>query len=373
MSESNAAKIKKISIHKAKPSMILGRDVVLDNGIVLLAKNTMLNDTNYVKLLTSGIENIYVNQGSIEEQVEYFTEKEAKAVTLERQRVPVEERPDFIEFENTVNDKTHDAKKYIHAISNGENVDLNLLFSITDDIMNGLRCKTDFLTYIGFIKETDEHTYHHCVNVSLLCNLFGRWINMDKEELEELTIAGMLHDIGKTKIPNEILNKKGKLTDQEYAIMKKHPIYGYRLLHDQNISDAIKLGALMHHEKMDGTGYPMAVKSERISKLAKIIAICDIYDAMTSNRVYRDKICPFEVIKTFETKAYGELDTHYLLLFLQNIAYTYIGQWAILTGGIEAEVIFINRAQLSRPIVRTEDNKFIDLSNIKDISIESLV
>jgi len=107
--------------------------------------------------------------------------------------------------------------------------------------------------------------------------------------------------------------------------------------------------------------------------LAKIIAICDIYDAMTTNRVYRGKICPFEVIRTFESKVYGELDTQSLLIFLNNIAYTYIGSWVRLTDGAVAEVVFINNKQLSRPMVRTIDGKFIDLSVNKDISIDSLV
>jgi HD-GYP domain-containing protein (c-di-GMP phosphodiesterase class II) len=129
----------------------------------------------------------------------------------------------------------------------------------------------------------------------------------------------------------------------------------------------------MHHEKMDGSGYPMGVKEEKIGNMAKIITICDIYDAMTANRVYRDRICPFEVIKTFETKVYGELDTKYLLLFLKNIAYTYIGHWVRLSDGTEAEVMFINGAQLSRPLVRTKDEKFIDLSVEKRLYIDSLI
>ena len=367
------AGVKKVSIKEIKPDMVLARDVVTSGGTVLLAKNTMLNNINYTKLLTSGVGYIYVISGSIDEKTANFTEKERMSTSLEQQRRPIVKRPEFIAFQNAVDEKTEEAKKCIRAISDGENIDLQHMFSITDDIMSTLRCKNDILTFIGFIKESDEHTFHHCVNVSLLSNLYGRWLALPHNELVDLTTAGMLHDIGKTKVPNEILNKKGKLTDDEFAIMKKHPVLGYRLLQNQDIPEGIKLGALMHHEKLDGSGYPMGVKEEQIGKIAKIIAICDIYDAMTANRVYREKICPFEVIKMFETKVYGELDTQYLLIFLNNIAYTYIGSWVKLSDGVEAEVVFINGSQLSRPIVRTLDERFIDLSVIKGISIDSLV
>jgi putative nucleotidyltransferase with HDIG domain len=363
----------KISIQDIKPNMVLARDVVTSAGIVLLAKNTMLNNINYTKLLTSGIGHIYVNAGSIEEHTENFTEKERLSTTREHQRIPIIKRQDFQKFQAAVDEKTEEVKHMIYDISNGGTVDIKAFFDITDNIMSKLRCKSDIFTFIGFIKESDEHTFHHCVNVSLLCNLFGRWLGLKTDELMELTTSGMLHDIGKTEIPNEILNKKGKLTDEEFAVMKKHPVYGYRMLQKQDIPESIKMGALMHHEKMDGSGYPMGAKGEQIGKLARIIAICDIYDAMTANRVYRSKICPFEVIKMFETKVYGELDTQYLLIFLQNIAYTYIGRWVKLTDGQEAEVVFINGAQLSRPIVRTTDDQFIDLSTNKSVSIDSLI
>jgi putative nucleotidyltransferase with HDIG domain len=314
-----------------------------------------------------------VISGSIDKNSANFTERERLSTTIEHQRIPIVKQPEFIQFQEAIYEKTVEAKKYLHAISDGENIDLSQLFKITDDIMLKLRCKNDVFTFIGFIKESDEHTFHHCVNVSLLCNLFGRWLGFSNNELVELTTAGLLHDIGKTKIPNEILNKKGKLTDEEFAVMKKHSVLGYRILHDQDIPESIKLGALMHHEKMDGSGYPIGAKFDQIGKVAKIIAICDIYDAMTANRVYRDKISPFKVIEMFETKVYGELDTQYLLIFLQNIAYTYIGRWVRLTDGAEAEVVFINAAQLSRPLVRTINDQFIDLSLDKQIFIDSLL
>jgi len=363
--------VTKLSINDIKPNMVLARDIIIDNGKVVLARDTMLNSVNYSRLVSSGVEDVYVISDSISEQAEDFTESDQ--TSLQRQKIPVEDRPEFIAFRDVVETKTEKAKECIRIISDGGQKDLNEMYAITDDIMSTLRFKNELLTFLGFIKQSDEHTFHHCVNVSLLCNLYGQWLALSSDELVRLTTAGLLHDIGKTKVPKEILNKKGKLTDEEFAIIKKHPILGYRILQNQDIPECIKLGALMHHERIDGSGYPMGLKGDKIDKVAKIISICDIYDAMTANRVYRSKICPFEVIKTFETRVYGELDTYYLLVFLKNIASTYIGSWVKLTNGLEAEVVFINKSQLSRPIVRSADETFIDLSRNKDVSIDSLV
>jgi HD-GYP domain-containing protein (c-di-GMP phosphodiesterase class II) len=125
---------------------------------------------------------------------------------------------------------------------------------------------------------------------------------------------------------------------------------------------------LEHHEKINGHGYPSGIKGGKINHFARIVAIADIYDAMTSDRSYRDKICPFDVLKTFEHECYGELDTKYLLLFLQNIAYTYVGTWVELSNKQKAEVVFINTNHLATPIVRV-DNTFYDLTLRKDLSI----
>ena len=110
----------------------------------------------------------------------------------------------------------------------------------------------------------------------------------------------MLHDIGKLKIDPKILNKKGKLTDEEFEEIKKHPVLGYEIVKDMDLPEKIKEAVLMHHEKINGTGYPSGLKGEEISNYAKIVSICDIYDAMTSTRTYRKRFCPFQVIRNFE-------------------------------------------------------------------------
>ncbi len=359
-----------VSFKDIKPNMVLSRDVVTEDGKVLLGKDTMINNINFTKLKAFGIREIFVKIKSTDSKLENFDEE---INTIERQSIPVESREEFREFITVYEDKKEKVKKAIHAISDGQSVDLEQLYSLTDDVMKKLKCKSDIFTFIGFIKDYSEHTFTHSSNVALLSNLFGHWLDLDETNMINLTAAGILHDIGKTKTPPGILNKRGRLSDEEFKIMKMHTVDGYRILQPQDIPNEIKLTALMHHERIDGSGYPLGIKAEKIDKLSKMVSIVDIYDAMTANRVYRGKICPFEVIRTFETKVYGELDTEFLWMFLRNIAYTYLGTWVILSDGSIGEVVFINQNNLSKPIVKVDDGRILDLAYEKELKIVSVV
>ena len=236
--------------------------------------------------------------------------------------------------------------------------------------MKTLSSKNDVFNYIRFMKQTDEATYGHCINVSLLCSLFGGWLGLREREIVDLTAAGSLHDIGKTKVPPEVLSKKGKLTESEFDIIKNHTVLGYELLKDRgNLPDDIKLASLMHHERTDGSGYPHGRKSPDINRYASIVTICDIYDAMISNRCYKERLSPFYVIKTFEQGFYGHLHTEYLLIFLRNIAQTFLHSKVVLTDESEGVVVFINERNLSRPIVKC-GSEFIDLMDRPDLDVK---
>lgn len=360
----------RVKLSDIKPNMILAKDVVAKNGAIILAENTMLNNVNFTKLSSNDIQHVTVWSNSIENDKSSFTQT---TYTIEEQRIPVKEKVEFKQFNQEYETKLNNAKECILEIGKTGNINQDNLYKIANDIVAKANCKSDVFVYLCNLKEQHEHTYSHCVNVSVLCNLFAKWIGMNEEDTKKLTIAGLLHDIGKTKISPELLNKKDALTPDEFDEIKKHTIYGYKIVEDiPNLSEDVKKAVLMHHEKIDGSGYPLKAKDYSINKFARIVSICDIYDAMTSSRVYRTKICPFEVIKSFEHDSFGYLDTKYLMIFLQNIAYTYVGTWVKLTNNQEAEIIFINRNQMSRPIVKS-NNDFIDLSKRDDLNIECLI
>ncbi len=361
-------KTRKLNVKDAKPNMILAKDVVSTNGVIILAKNTMLSDTNYTKLEDSGIKFI-----TVFDKEDLNNDSFSKTVLLENKGYErIEDRKEFQEFKNKYEQKIEKLENQFIAIGKGVGVEINNLYDMVIDIIDNVNCKTDVFSYLGHLKIQDVHTYTHCLNVGLICNLFGLWLGYEGEDLKNLTVAGILHDVGKTQIDESIIKKPEKLTDSEYDHIKKHAFLGYNLVKELDIPEEIKLGVLMHHEKIDGSGYPLGLKDDRIATTAKIVAICDIYEAMTADRVYRPKICPFEVIRNFEQNSYDLLDTQLLLAFLQNIVYTYVGNHAMLSDNREAEIIFINQANLSKPIVKVNDS-FIDLSQEKELYIKHIL
>ena len=199
------------------------------------------------------------------------------------------------------------------------------------------------------------------------------------------TACGLFHDVGKFMLPAGILRKPGKLTPDEFEIIKTHTTEGFHLLgRYSSIPEPVKNAALMHHEKCDGSGYPYGLKGDDIDRFSKIVTIADIFDAMTSERVYRAAMCPFSVIKYFEDDGIQKYEIKFILTFLENVSNAYLNHKVTLSNGMEGNVIFINPDNYSRPVVRTENNEIIDLqksyyqsmlqlSNQKNISIETII
>lgn len=222
------------------------------------------------------------------------------------------------------------------------------------------------------LRSSDDSVYSHSLNVAMISRILGKWLKWTGSDLDSLVIAGLLHDIGKILIPPEILNKEGKLTDEEFEQIRWHPRAGYDLIKDLKIDSRIKKAALQHHERCDGTGYPMRVDEIMLDDFAMVIAIADVYDAMTAARKYRAPLCPFQVIREFERDGYHKYKTEFLLTFLRRIATTYQNNRVILNDGQAAKIILLNQNSLSEPLVQLDDGSCIDLAS-SSLYIQSIV
>jgi len=200
----------------------------------------------------------------------------------------------------------------------------------------------------------------------------GKWLGFSKEDTEVLTLAGLLHDTGKIMMPDNILKKPSRLSVTEYEIIKTHPFQGYNLLKGEDLDERIKNAALMHHERCDGSGYPSRLVSNEIDDFAKIVAIADVYDAMTSARIYRGPLCPFDVIHIFESEGLRKFEPRFLLPFLERIVNTYMNNDILLNNGETGTIIMINRLYLSKPVIKTATG-FIDLSAEPDLYIMKIL
>lgn len=222
------------------------------------------------------------------------------------------------------------------------------------------------------LRSSDDSVYSHSLNVAMISRILGKWLKWTSSDLDSLVIAGLLHDIGKITIPPEVLNKEGKLTDEEFELIRWHPRAGYDLIKDLKIDSRIKKATLQHHERCDGSGYPMRVDEIMLDDFAMVIAIADVYDAMTAARKYRAPLCPFQVIREFERDGYHKYKTEYLLTFLRRIASTYQNNRVILNDGRAAKIILLNQNSLSEPLVQLNDGSCIDLA-ASPLYIQSIV
>lgn len=170
------------------------------------------------------------------------------------------------------------------------------------------------------IKKMDEYTFTHSINTAFYSMFIAIWMGLSDQKIINATQAGLLHDIGKIYIPNEILNKEGSLTAEEYEIIKNHTLYGYFLLNEfSEFNQEVKRAVLFHHERIDSSGYPLNASEDYVGLISKIVSVADVYDAMTTDRVYKKASDPFEAINFLSTKGMKVLDNYVLSVFLTNI------------------------------------------------------
>lgn len=358
--------MRRVSTAQLMPGMVTAEDVYNYNDSLILPKGLILTDRSITKLEFYSIINVRV-----EDEVLPIPEEEFEQDTSYSERL--KQTPEFQKFQKDFHKETESFKTAIHDLLDENAIaDTELIIQHTLSLLAPNDMYTNVFDMLHNMRQLKDATYTHSMNVGLICNVFARWLRMDEEDVRTATLCGLLHDIGKVKMPERIIKKPGRLTAREYSVMKTHPREGYHILEHSPISEHIKNSALMHHERCDGSGYPLGLTSMQIDPFAKIVAIADVYDAMTSARVYRGPLCPFKVIETFENEGFQKYDSKFIIVFLENIVNTYLLHRVKLTNGEVGDIVFINKHKLSKPTVKVGSN-YINLSEEPHIHIDSLI
>ncbi|WP_320006342.1 HD-GYP domain-containing protein [Maridesulfovibrio sp.] len=212
------------------------------------------------------------------------------------------------------------ARKFIEDVRRGEGVEAEEALPIVGKVIDSLSSNEPAALTLAFLKRYDEYTYTHSINVNLYSLLLGKALGLEREELELLGIAAMFHDVGKGRVPCEVLNKPGKLTENEYEIMKGHSLKGLEVLRDiSGLDKSVLRGVVEHHERFDGSGYPHGFKDNGIHPFGRIIAISDVYDALTSVRVYKKAVTPAKTMSLMYKWKGSDFDPVYLNHFVRCI------------------------------------------------------
>lgn len=355
------------------PGMVTAIPVRTKRGQLIINPNVELTRTLISRLEFYGIASVQITENKqttapMEEPKDpaYFPAKSPVSapspVSDASYSQKLKSSPEFQRFQVDFTLRSQDLKNCFDAyLSDGGTVNKEELLSKTISLVSPKQTTLDVFDMLHNMRQVNDSTYAHSLNVAIISRIIGKWLHFSNEELDTLTLAGLLHDIGKTKIPDDVLNKDGKLTDEEFQMIRNHPKYGYDILKSQPLNSHIKKAALMHHERCDGSGYPMGLTMEEIDDYALIIAIADVYDAMTAARSYRAPLCPFEVIAEFEKDGLQKYKPKYILTFLENIANAYQNNRVMLSDGTSARIVLLNHRRLSKPLVQLDDGACIDL------------
>ena len=347
--------MKEIAIEELTIGQCLSKDIYNDLGNIILAQGTEILDRHVDYFKNHGI--LYV----------YIDDKDKQSITTER-------------ISNTTKNKHRDIntnyavvldrfKKTYYQIQNKDfQFDIHTIEDDIKPLIDVFTSDNDVLGSMRLIAFRESYHFTHAVNVSMLGAMLGKWLGLDKNMIYSIALAGLLHDIGKTQVPQDILFKTSKLSEYEMEQVKSHAKLGYELLKDnQSIPRDVLAAVLFHHERSDGTGYPSALKEEQTPYIARIIGVVDVFDAVTSDRIYKKGVSSFQAFNIMKDESFKGLDPTITEVFMSNIASFFINNKVKLNDGRIGEVVYVNKFALNRPLIKTA-NGFIDLST--DYSLE---
>jgi putative nucleotidyltransferase with HDIG domain len=244
-------------------------------------------------------------------------------------------------------------KSFVDDVRKGTDIDYRkatpLVANFIDSVFRNEAAAVTLFKLRGF----DEYTYTHSINVSILAVLLGKHLGLDKPTLLQLGLAGMYHDVGKAKIQESILNKPGKLTENEFKAMQAHPLEGYKIMQKQvGLDPEILRAVVEHHERHDGTGYPRGLKHQDIGRFSRIISVVDVYDALTSRRVYKDAMAPAKALGMMYQWRDKDFTPHAIDNFIRCIGVFPVGSFVRLSGGEFGIVSSINAVRPTKPEVK---------------------
>ncbi len=369
--------------------MFIRSNVYIEKGgsIILCFGNSMINDDilNRIKekklqgyrFLMDRTEYAQIME-DIEEQ-KAATQKTAvtpkSAVHRPAEPRPVESKPldrdnvimAAVDYERLISG----TRMMFDSVLESEEVPLEITEIMSADISEKVKhlSASTILQSINRARNIDEYLYDHSVNVGFINGLFGKWLKLSEAETDKLIQVGLLHDVGKLKVPPEILNKPSRLTREEFDEMKRHSVYSYdTIINTPGYDPIVAISVLHHHEKAAGNGYPSGLKLDEIPIFSRVTAISDVYDAMIAKRSYKKAFSPFAILNEFSKGRFSDLDMKLVNIFLELIPMELVGREVLMSNGEIAEVVYVSSTNFLYPLVKLDgevkptDEKFYVIS-----------
>lgn len=345
-------KVVEFEVAHLVPGMELADDIISEYGKVLCSKGSIINQYLIDKFITWDILKVPV----------------ISEVTLN----PIAD-PNVQKFINSYNQSVSVVQKAFDDIRQTQEIPLTTFENTASSITENVSSSGNMLDQLYNLPPCDDYTFRHCVNVSAIAALIATWLKFPPEIVNAVSLAALLHDVGKSQLPAELFNKS-QLSPSEYATYQTHVHHGIELARKTpGISRSIISGISHHHEREDGSGYPKGLTSKDIHPYAKIIAVADLYDeALTINKSHDGALSPYLSLEKLREQI-PKIDAKTSLIFTDKMTDFLSGNIVALTDGRQGRVVFTNKSHPSRSIVQLDDNTVLDLSQTTDLSIHYIV
>ncbi|NSW75497.1 MAG: HD-GYP domain-containing protein [Candidatus Atribacteria bacterium] len=338
----------KVRVQDLKPGMIIGYPLLRDDGVVLLREGVTLTNRLIVRIKEAGFEYVYIHDRrfrdvDLEETISYDVRRQALL---------------------TLNDS-------FFSIVKGKQTSLEPIRRLVDEIIDEVLSSKRSVVSLVQLRQHDDAVFSHSVNVSALSVFLGRFLGLSRQQLRMLALGSLMHDLGKVKVPLEILNKPGKLLPGEWEVMRNHPLWSVELMTGKAPEEVVSIMvALQHHERLDGSGYPYGLLENDIHFLSRICACSDVYDALTVDRPYRQRFSYAEALEYLMGNAGKLFDLQVVTAMVRHIAPYPVGETVRLTTGEIGVVVKLNEGLPIRPVVRViRDQNGNALERPRDIDL----
>ncbi|MEO3943944.1 HD-GYP domain-containing protein [Gorillibacterium sp. CAU 1737] len=344
----------KVHVMDVEAGDVLLADVFNQYGLLVLSSGTILDIDALARLLQHQLDYIDVLKSSA---------SSAKVIPTTFNREKTRE---------TMQVAVHSAKALYDTALDSGLIDADLAEGGFLSLAESVRGNHDVASMLLALNQKDDYAYRHCVQVGLISYHLAKWLGLPESECNSIGTAGYLHDIGKTKIPKELLLKPEPLSPDEFEQIKKHTEYGFSMIADSTGNAAWALPALQHHERLDGSGYPHGLRADEIQPASRIIAIADIYSAMISETPYRKGKDLMNVLCELHSMSFSKLDPKMTQVFIRNMLPNLIGKSVLLSTGDTGTIVMTNPTDFFRPLVKVQD-EFLDLAQLSQLSISRIL
>ncbi|MGM0843328.1 MAG: HD-GYP domain-containing protein [Bacillota bacterium] len=360
----------KIKTREVEEGCILNQDIMGRTSLPIIPKKTVIQDIHIKVLHSFHIEEVFVEKMKSDGTPFYPNQ----VIEDEEEKI---ERPKKLkgDFLNLYLNKVQEFKAEFKNWQSGVPISISKIRSIILPLLELVEENPKNISHLHQYTSKIDYIYHHPLAVGLMSGLIAKRLGMDTGKQIQVTLAGVLADCGMSKIQVSILTKETALTESQFKEIKMHPVYSYKMVKDISLlKPETKLAIFQHHERLDDSGYPTGENKEKIHQFSKIIAVADVFHAMTSERMYRSRQLPFQVLEQIKEDHFGKFDIQAVQALIETIADLSIGTTIRLSNGEVGEVMFITRENPTRPLIQSNTTKtIVDLAKRRDLFIEEVL